>query len=636
MILALSIAVSVVLVQDDPIEALRAKFEAERSHPAVRRVATLTAAAAFDSDPAVEFLAEVFDKETDEAVRAGAVKALATCSVEPAVEKLVAIGRDVDEKLPHRSTALRSLMEGQRDEGLALARKVFREPGDLRWDAYLLLHYYPLKKTEVLWRAALDDLEPFLRGRALLMLAPLKDARLINRSRASLENRFAEPYEQYGAVEVCRVAGGPAIAQLFLKLAITDDPVLFDLLASALGTLEDAASAKLIFTSLRNRIPRIREMAARSLGSLPHAEAMRRLTGPLRDKNAAVKAAALEAVAERKDPGSEKILRREATRADADLSAVAIGLLSNYPSEDTIKLLLKLATAYKTTTSIPALDALAEMKTPEALPAYRKAIQNRQWPVRVCAIRGLGSIKDKEAIDLLVARMEREHGRLLAECVGSLQLLTGKQLGPVARSWKAWWEANRETFTFTEGGPAAKGKGGGTAGTTTYYGVPILSDRIVFCLDRSGSMSAPSGKGNRLDQAKEKLIEVLSALGKEAKVNVIFFDDQVIRWQNSLVSIKTNLRRALRLVSTVEPRGSTNIFDTLDVAFQDSDVDTIYLLSDGGPTDGKFIDPLDILREIRRRNRFRKIVIHTISVGASPLMKALAESNDGRYVEIED
>ena len=97
--------------------------------------------------------------------------------------------------------------------------------------------------------------------------------------------------------------------------------------------------------------------------------------------------------------------------------------------------------------------------------------------------------------------------------------------------------------------------------------------------------------------------------------------------------VRSNLRQAIKAIKSISPRGATNIFDTLEAAFKHTDVDTIYLLSDGTPTDGKFIDGLSILREISLRNRLRKIVIHTISIGANPLMKSLAEENHGTYVE---
>jgi precorrin-6B methylase 2 len=63
-------------------------------------------------------------------------------------------------------------------------------------------------------------------------------------------------------------------------------------------------------------------------------------------------------------------------------------------------------------------------------------------------------------------------------------------------------------------------------------------------------------------------------------------------------------------------------------------VDTIYLLSDGVPSVGKFTSEDDIIREIRRLNRGRKIVIHTIAIDTdSSLLKRLSEMTGGQYVK---
>jgi uncharacterized protein with von Willebrand factor type A (vWA) domain len=56
-------------------------------------------------------------------------------------------------------------------------------------------------------------------------------------------------------------------------------------------------------------------------------------------------------------------------------------------------------------------------------------------------------------------------------------------------------------------------------------------------------------------------------------------------------------------------------------------VDTIFFLSDGRPTVGEYVDPQDVLREIRAANKLRKVVIHTIAIGEfqKDFMKRLAE-----------
>jgi hypothetical protein len=152
----------------------------------------------------------------------------------------------------------------------------------------------------------------------------------------------------------------------------------------------------------------------------------------------------------------------------------------------------------------------------------------------------------------------------------------------------------------------------------------------------SGSRSTEgTGSATRMEQATKELSRVLSQLGPSAQINMIFFDDRIEPWHKGLVPLKANLKEAQAIVGRVVPRGQTNIFDSLEFAFTHKEADTIYLLSDGDPTSGRIIDQDDILREIRRINRLRQVVIHTISFGASPFLKRLAEQNGGQYVEVK-
>jgi len=371
---------------------------------------------------------------------------------------------------------------------------------------------------------------------------------------------------------------------------------------------------------------------ARSLGTLKHKNAGDRLAEPLKDKVFEVRAAALEYVAERRDPSSETILHREAQSANEETAAAAISLLVGFPSDATTALLVKLAGGTKPGISMPALDALGELHPPEAFPVFEKALKAKEWPVRVAAIRVLTKSRRHESIDLLIERLDKEEGRMLAELVDALHGLTGKPFGYAPGQWKEWWAGVKEDFAPPDKAQAVISS---QAGMTTYHGVPVLSNRMVFLIDISGSMSEVTGSESRLDQSKKELLKVLGQLGKDAHVNLIFFDDRLEPWRKMLVPIRPNLKEAQALVAKVAPRGSTNIFDALDAAFAHKDADTIYLLSDGDPTNGRIIDPDDILHEIRRMNRLRQIVIHTISFGSSRFMKALAEQNGGRYVEIK-
>ncbi|HZL71082.1 MAG TPA: hypothetical protein VFC86_01380, partial [Planctomycetota bacterium] len=64
-----------------------------------------------------------------------------------------------------------------------------------------------------------------------------------------------------------------------------------------------------------------------------------------------------------------------------------------------------------------------------------------------------------------------------------------------------------------------------------------------------------------------------------------------------------------------------------------------YLYTDGGASRGTFVATADILDELARMNRFRKIMIHTVEVAAEKpntadnirLLKGIAEETKGMY-----
>jgi len=465
----------------------------------------------------------------------------------------------------------------------------------------------------------------------MMALAPLKEVKLQDVARAALVSADGEPLLKYASVSVLQAAGGVASTRVFITAAVTTDPTLRRLLAEALGSMTDDKSATEIFAALRSPDPGIRAVMARALGRLKHAQAADRLSEPLKDKVLEVRAAALESVAERKDRSAESVLHREAQSSNEESAGVAIGLLPGFPSEATLQLLLKLAGQYKPGLAIPALEALGELRAAEAIPVFEKALKAKDWPVRVASIRALARLHRKESVDLLVERIDKEEGRMLAEIVDALRGLTGKPFGYAPVQWKEWWVSAKEDFAPPDKAAALLSS---QAGMTTYHGVPVLSNRIVFLLDISGSMSEPSGSETRMDQAKKELQRVLSQLGSGAQVNMVFFDERIEPWKKGLVPIKANLKEAHAVVQKLAPRGQTNIFDSLEVAFAHKEADTIYLLSDGDPSNGRVIDPDDILREVRKLNRLRQIVIHTISFGSSRFMRELAAENGGQYVEI--
>jgi hypothetical protein len=175
----------------------------------------------------------------------------------------------------------------------------------------------------------------------------------------------------------------------------------------------------------------------------------------------------------------------------------------------------------------------------------------------------------------------------------------------------------------------------------SFWGLPIVSRRVVFVLDTSGSMLAKfnmaskygATEGTRLSAAKAQLIAALRMLPDGTLFNIITFDTRGDRWKDEMVVLGDATRvESRKWVEGLRTRGATNVFDALDKAFALKDVDTIYLLSDGQPVGGKIDDPLLLRDEIKAWNSTRRIPIHAISLGGDvALLRRLAEDSGGVF-----
>ena len=120
----------------------------------------------------------------------------------------------------------------------------------------------------------------------------------------------------------------------------------------------------------------------------------------------------------------------------------------------------------------------------------------------------------------------------------------------------------------------------------------------------------------------------------EFEFNIIVYETGVKPTFDELRKARKKTKQeALESIDGFKPRGGTNIHDALELAFQDPEVDTVYLLTDGQPSAGRITDIDELADAVRRWNYSRQIVIHGIAVGQkSALLKRLAEESGGEYV----
>ncbi|MFK7738695.1 MAG: VWA domain-containing protein [Planctomycetota bacterium] len=296
---------------------------------------------------------------------------------------------------------------------------------------------------------------------------------------------------------------------------------------------------------------------------------------------------------------------------------------------------LELASERDLESRLLGMALMLESGSDAAVPQAQKYLRNRAWELRSLCFRYLAKCRDATSIPFLIDRYGREEGRLKHELETTLFAHTGTRCWS-RRDWKTWWRGKSEGFSLPH--PETIKAGGSTSGgkTVSYYDIPLVSSRIAFILDRSGSMQAKVGtdrKRTRLDLAKQQLRGVVEALPKEHKVNLIPFGTQVMPLWDEIEKLdKDNRAKLLKAIEKIQPGGGTNTFGALMRVYQDPDVDTVYLLTDGQPSAGELTDIDDILDAIGRENRMRQLVVHCIAVGMeSRLLRELAAMTGGEY-----
>ncbi|MBI4881041.1 MAG: HEAT repeat domain-containing protein [Planctomycetes bacterium] len=310
---------------------------------------------------------------------------------------------------------------------------------------------------------------------------------------------------------------------------------------------------------------------------------------------------------------------------------------------------------------LAALDSLARLADEDTVElAIGSLLQDAEWRMRAAAMRFLVKVPRKNAVPALIESIGGEVGRLVDDAEQALVQLTGRSFHGDAALWREWWAANKESFEI--GGALAQGEaeagkreeGKDVPGHVSFYGISTRSKRILFVLDRSGSMNDPVGKGatgpgaqKKIDAAKIQLKAALAGLADGDLFNIITYAVDVERWQKRMAETSSALRKkTVRYVDALEAAGGTNIYDALEQAFRlagigamdkayESNVDTIFFLTDGQPTAGEVQDPAEILRRVKEWNRLARVVVHTVGVGLdhdAAFLRRLAEENGGQYV----
>ncbi|MDJ0973373.1 MAG: hypothetical protein QNJ98_02790 [Planctomycetota bacterium] len=250
--------------------------------------------------------------------------------------------------------------------------------------------------------------------------------------------------------------------------------------------------------------------------------------------------------------------------------------------------------------------------------AIRRLLEDDEPLVRYATLRALGTAERLDLLPAISVRLGDDDRRTRKTALDVLKRMTKQDFGFDGGAWRRWHESKDE---------GAKPK---PQTVVSYYGVPIWSDRLVFILDKSGSMGWPFDRAvtNRMAVAQAELDRVLAILPKGTLFNVISFATKVDLWRKKESPAEPKaIAKAQRWVAKQESRRGawTNTYGALErTLLQNPRIDTIYLLSDGIPEWGDVICSEGLLAAVRDWNRYRRVTINTFAITHMSL-------NPGRY-----
>jgi hypothetical protein len=181
-----------------------------------------------------------------------------------------------------------------------------------------------------------------------------------------------------------------------------------------------------------------------------------------------------------------------------------------------------------------------------------------------------------------------------------------------------------EVDSGLDGWRVLSGAGGGPK--ATFFGQRGRGGRIVYVIDRSGSMA------DSFDFLRRELKRSINALHHNQKFHVILFNDGYLEMPpaRAVSAIGVNKRRCFEFLDGIHPGGMTDPIPAMKQAFR-KEPDLIFFL-----TDGEFSPAL--VDELRKWNKRKKVKIFTLAyiyASGANLLKRIAAENGGTYTFVD-
>jgi hypothetical protein len=377
--------------------------------------------------------------------------------------------------------------------------------------------------------------------------------------------------------------------------------------------------------------------------------------------------AALWLVAGKPDPGLLLALLTCVRDPDAAIRDLALESLCGYQDKGVHGLFLGLLEQPESGRGLPRASELAERHfarlAPQALGALGErlralvepGLRSQDWRSVSRAVALAHPLEHGTIVPALIDALEtwkkRAEGGLQAlriehELERALEARAGRSYGFDPARWRDWWAAVQRGELApprTDSGQDGKTRPG-------FFTLQPWTDRVVFVLDRSGSMFeafGPPGPGgerhSRWDAAVEQLGQFVAELPQGARFDIVVFHDFAEIWKGELVRADEDARRAARLWLEQKPRGGTNLRAGIERVFGLGsnrtldlgrvDADTVIVLCDGATNEG----PGWVPGFLSRINARARVLFHAVQIGAEGdgTLERLSKDSGGEFVHID-
>lgn len=458
-----------------------------------------------------------------------------------------------------------------------------------------------------------------------------------------LLNGSSEASVRSGA-EMCLKINDAEAMTLLLNVLEGEQPHFRDIVWETIPKFTDAYARQVVAAKLKSNAknPHFKEWCAQALGEFGVADFLGALTPQLKDSDAHLRAAAARAIGRVKDKSAFDALKPLLADDDPFVRAAAIEAQARVAPKEGKGSFWGGLHDVDGGVRCALLGAVPEIWPELVEETAASALKDLDWRPRIQAVENLCAVKTKTSIDLLVPATGDARPVVARKANDRLQSVTGMKF-TLPQQWAPWWKENREKFAFPEkppdgGAPAVDDKGRTFA---DFNGLEVTSDHVAFVLDRSSDMLKTMTGGKTKDAAsREEFEKTLGTLSSGVVFDVVVYGAKTQHFAKQPTPLDAKARAdAAKFVAGVKCEGRKNIWEVLENACSQDDVDTVYLLSSGEPEVGLYVHWNRVCEQLAILNRHHKIVIHGVSYSDSKWyrdqIEHVATSTGGKFVSRE-